>query len=101
MQNAADGTRSNGWQTAAAQGSLQQFEGSGRALIVFTVRGAAEFLQDLLPLLACVGSLASAPGGNEEGREPNSMKTPHQFADAVCFFETSLLCSLGKGLSLG
>jgi hypothetical protein len=29
------------------------------------------------------------------------METPHQFADAVCFFVPSLRSSLGKGLSVG
>jgi hypothetical protein len=29
------------------------------------------------------------------------METPHQFADAVCFFVPCLRSSLGKGLSVG
>src|SRR5260221_5023968 len=37
MQDAADGTGSNGWQTASGQGSLQQAEGPGGTLISFTV----------------------------------------------------------------
>jgi hypothetical protein len=101
MQDAADGTGSNGWQTASAQGSLQQAEGPGGTLISFTVWFATKLFQDALSLWTRVRRFAATPGGDAESRQSYSMKTSHQFADAVCFFETSLHSSLAKGLSVG
>jgi hypothetical protein len=83
VQDAADGTGSDAWQTASAQGPLQQVEGPCRTLILLSIRHTPQFLQDVLPLEAAVGGFAPSSGSNAERCESLLIKAPDQLTDTV------------------